>query len=80
VLFIVSKKELSFVCDNFSSWFNLTSGVGVQGSDKVWLDLGTMKASYKQVLQVFTNHQDSSHVAQIGISEMEDSQWGMFLA
>ncbi len=80
MLFIVSKKELSFVCDNFSSWFNLTSGVGVQGSDKVWLDLGTMKASYKQVLQVFTNHQDSSHVAQIGSSEMEDSQWGMFLA
>jgi hypothetical protein len=73
---ILLKKELSFVCDNISNWFNLTSGVGVQGSDKVWLNLGTVKTSYKQVLQVFTNHQDSSHVAQVGGSKMEDVTMG----
>ncbi len=64
------------MCDNFSSWFNLTSGVGVQGSNKVWLNLGTMKASYNQVLQVFTNHQDPSHVAQVGGNEMENVTMG----
>jgi hypothetical protein len=40
------------------------------------VELGHVKAFYKQVLHVFTNHQDSSHVAQVGGSEMEDVTMG----
>jgi hypothetical protein len=46
-VFLFFRRKLSFACHNFSSWFNLISDVGAQGSNMVVED-----GHHKSFLQI----------------------------